>query len=61
VLLMSRKRIQSGFRVGQIVVYRHDRVRIKAFPTPHTAMVVPAAGIGANWVLKVVALSELRP
>jgi len=58
---MSRKRIQSGFRVGQVVGYRHDRVRIKAFPNSHTAMVVPVVSLGAKWIVKVVAIAELRP
>jgi hypothetical protein len=56
---MKSKKVVSSFRVGQVVTYRGERVRIKAFPNPHTAVVVPEIMVGARWTVKTVAISDL--
>ena len=57
---MANTKTQAGMRVGQTVSYRGQAVRIKAFPSRYTAVVVPEPFAGAGWVAKTVAMSELR-
>lgn len=58
---MSTKKLQGLFRQGQVVTYRGEAVRIKAFPNAYTAVIVPATVAGARWTVKTVALADLRP
>jgi hypothetical protein len=56
---MKSKKVVSSFRVGQVVTHRGERVRIKAFPNPYTAVIVPERMAGAMWTVKTVAVSDL--
>jgi hypothetical protein len=56
---MTHTRSQAGFRVGQVVTYRDERVVIKAFPNRFTAMISPEKMIRARWITKTVAMSDL--
>jgi hypothetical protein len=57
---MAHKKTQAGLHVGQVVSYRGQQVMIKAFPTTHTAAVVPVPLHSARWVVRTVSMSDLR-